>query len=297
MSDAPEGLLNRRAFLQNGLALAGGLAVLGPREGLAIDRNEPAHWAFLSDTHIAEDPDSTFRGFRPYQTLQEITAQIGSALPDGLVITGDLARLRGHAGDYRNLRTLLTPLAEQRPIHLATGNHDNRDNFRRAFAGPDAYHWAVKGKHIVTVHTGPVRLVILDSLLFIDLPWGQLGRAQRRWLDTYLRVCDNTPVVLFVHHPIAGKDAIWDARHFLDLVKPIAKVKAIVHGHSHKFRHHQFEGIHVIGLPATGYNMYDEDPVGWVSGRLTKDHGVFTLHAIDGNTRLNSHTQRLRWRT
>jgi 3',5'-cyclic AMP phosphodiesterase CpdA len=147
------------------------------------------------------------------------------------------------------------------------------------------------------VRSGPVRLILLDSLLFIDLPWGKLGRAQRAWLQTYLRVSDDTPTLLFLHHPIAGKDSLFDGRAFWDLIKPMAKVKAVVHGHSHIFNVAERDGIHVIGLPATGYNTYDRDPVGWMDAHLTKDYGDFFLHAIDGNTRLDGTARRLRWRT
>ena len=68
-------------------------------------------WALLSDTHIAADPQDHYRGFYPYRNLQEVIAQIACKPPDGVVIAGDLARLKGKTEDYQNLRTLLTPLS------------------------------------------------------------------------------------------------------------------------------------------------------------------------------------------
>lgn len=297
MTDTSQASLDRRQFLKTTLAVAGGVATFGSRQLLAADRKEPAHWAFLSDTHIAADPDDRHRGFYPYRILQEITGQLASNLPDGLVVAGDLARLKGRSGDYENVRKLLTPIAEKRPIHLATGNHDNRSNFLRAFADSGGRDWLVKGKRLLTVKTGPAMLILLDSLLFVDLPWGRLGHAQRAWLKTYLRASDNIPTVLFVHHPIKGRDALLDGSSLMKLVRPVAKVKAIVHGHSHQYCFREIDGIHVIGLPATGYNTRNEDAVGWVETHLTSDEGLFTLHAVDGNTRGNKQTQRLRWRT
>jgi Icc protein len=297
MSDFVQQKLNRRQFLRAGLAVASGLAALGPRPGRADDRQECLRWAFLSDTHIAANPDSKHRGFCPYRNLQEVTAQIASSPPDGLVLTGDLASRAGRAGDYENLRDLLAPITDSRPAYLGIGNHDDRAHFLSAFANSEQGARALEGRHVVTVKTGPVRFIILDSLLFVDLPWGQLGRAQRDWLRTYLRVCDDTPTILIVHHPIAGKDALLDARRLLDLIKPVAKVKALVHGHSHAFGLSRCEGLHVISLPATGYSIQDTEPVGWVEARLTSDHGEFALHAIGGNTGLDGSTKRLRWRT
>ena len=297
MSNVAEQDLNRRQFLKTAMAVAGGVATLGPTQALSASRWEPAHWAFLSDTHISVDPDNRHRGFYPYQTLQEVTGQLGSDLPDGLVVAGDLARLNGHTGDYQNLRKLLAPIAKQRPIHLATGNHDNRGNFLDAFADSGGRDWLVDGKRIVTVKTGPVMLIILDSLLFVDLPWGHLGRGQRTWLETYLNALDDIPTILFLHHPIKGRGALLDGERLLNLIRRMPKVKAVVHGHSHEFAFRQTDGIHVISLPATGYNMRNAEPVGWVDAHLTDKYGVFTLHAVDGNTRLNRHTEQVRWRT
>lgn len=290
-------ILNRRGFLKQTLAVAGGLAALGSSRTVVARSKEPAHWAFLSDTHIAADPDNKYRGFYPYQNFREISHQIVGHLPDGLVVTGDLARLKGHAADYKNFNELVAPIARERPVHFATGNHDDRDNVLRAFEKSKHPAWVVNGKHMFTVNAGPVKLIILDSLLLVDMPWGRLGTGQRAWLDTYLRACDDIPIVLMLHHPVIGKDALWDAKSFLQLVKPMAKVKAIVHGHSHDFEYSQFEGIHLINLPATGYNLANDQPVGWVDAHLGANEGVFTLHALEGNTRLNGHTTRLRWRT
>jgi 3',5'-cyclic-AMP phosphodiesterase len=297
MFDSTEQTLNRRQFLKTAMAVAGGMTALGSARVAGASRWEPTRWAFLSDTHISANPDNRYRGFYPYQNLQEVTGQLHSNLPDGLVITGDLARLKGHTGDYQNLRNLLNPIGRQTPIHLATGNHDNRENFLDAFTKSPGHDWLVDGKRIITVKTGPIMLIILDSLLFVDLPWGKLGRGQRTWLETYLNALDDMPTILFLHHPIKGPGALLDGNRLLDLIRRMPKIKAVVHGHSHEFALRQTDGVHVISLPATGYNMCNAEPVGWVDAHLTDEYGVFTLNAVDGNTRLNRHTEQVRWRT
>jgi predicted MPP superfamily phosphohydrolase len=137
MSDIPHVALSRRQLLRGGLALAAW--TLGPSwvradEPLDVEPAEMplscdpecTRWALLSDTHIARDPENHYRGFYPYRNLQEVTAQIADDLPDGVVITGDLARLRGQTEAYENLKTLLRPIAEQCRIHLGLGNHEPR---------------------------------------------------------------------------------------------------------------------------------------------------------------------------
>jgi 3',5'-cyclic AMP phosphodiesterase CpdA len=297
MLNRSEPMLDRRQFLRTLLATAGGLTAFGSSRALATPGRESAYWAFLSDTHIAGDPDNKYRGFCPYQNLREVRRQVLAGPPEGLVVTGDVARQNGRSDDYQNFCDLVAPIAHERPVHLATGNHDDRDNFLHAFQKSNHPSWVVNGKRMLAVNAGPVKLIILDSLLFVDLPWGRLGNGQRAWLQTYLRACDESPVVLMLHHPIFGKDALWDAKSLLRLIKPSRKVKAIVHGHSHRFGFGQWEGIHLINLPATGYNMDGDQPVGWVEAHLGAEEGLFTLHALEGNTRPNGHTTRLRWRT
>ena len=121
MSGNSPASLSRRQLLKGGLALA---AVPG-RSGRARSwAEEPptyprpdriTRWALLSDTHIAADPENRYRGFYPYRNLQEVTAQIAYGPPDGVVITGDLARLKGETEAYENLKALLTPVARAVP--------------------------------------------------------------------------------------------------------------------------------------------------------------------------------------
>src|SRR5512143_1152961 len=64
-------------------------------------------WALLSDTHVAADANSEFRGFRPAENLKTVLSQVTAWKPDGLLIDGDLARSEGMPGDYAHLKTML----------------------------------------------------------------------------------------------------------------------------------------------------------------------------------------------
>jgi len=287
---------NRRQFLKAALAVAGGIVNVEPQECWGAERDEATQWAFLSDIHISHNRKNHYRGFTPYRNLQTVIDQVLPSQPEGVVITGDIARLIGGAGDYKNAKGLLRPLTDRWPLYMAVGNHDSRGNFLRAFQDADPAMSASAGKHIVTVDAGPVRLVLLDSLLFINMSWGLVGGTQRAWLSEYLRFFDDKPVLVCIHHDFARGTSLLDARPLLNLVRPMPHVKAIVHGHSHSFHIMEFDGIHIINLPATGYNLHDEDPIGWVEARLTPTEGRFVLHAIGGNTDQDGYTDTLRWR-
>jgi 3',5'-cyclic AMP phosphodiesterase CpdA len=297
MSDTVDRQVNRRQFLTFGLAVASGVVAMGPCPRPAKDVQEPedlARWALLSDTHVAADPEHQFRGFYPYMNLQKITTEIASDLPDGLVITGDLARSKGSTGAYDNVKSLLAPLARKRPIYMAVGNHDNRDDFLQAFENPNGSGGVIQDKHIVTTMAGPVRMIILDTLLYVNTFPGMLGRQQRTWLETYLRLCDDTPTILFLHH--TPRADLLDTRRLFEIISPIKKVKAVVYGHSHKYEFCESDGILLVNLPASGYNFTGAQPVGWVEARLTRESGEFVLHAVGGNPRRDGRTTTVRWR-
>jgi len=297
MSDVSVNRMNRRQLLKTGLAFAGGLALL---ESCRSHPERPKHdapWAFLSDTHIAADPEDNYRGFYPCRNLEKVLSQVASSSPKGVVVRGDLARLTGQIGDYENLKRLLTPMADERPVYLAMGNHDDRANFRRVFEKPAGDKLAIKDKHVTVVSAGPVRFLILDSLMLTNETAGLLGKAQRTWLENCLRGPDDRPTILFVHHTFGDGDGdLLDAPRLFDLVRPAKKVKAIVYGHSHNHGYSQFERIHLINLPATAYTFGDAQPVGWVEARLTSKGGEFLLHAVAGNTQIDGQTTKLHWR-
>ena len=291
--------MNRRDFIKTGVSALAGLIVVGTAgsSGLSKARKEATTWAFLADTHIPEDVGDKYRGFYPYQNLQKAIPRILSVQPDGVAIAGDLARLEGKLGDYENLKTLLNPVVEKTPVFMALGNHDNRDNFLRVFSKVPGERQSVGGKHVVVVNKPPIRLIILDSLFYVNKVPGLLGRAQRRWLENYLRKSDDTPTILCFHHTLGDGDGdLLDVPRLFELIKPVRKVKAVLYGHSHEYGFSEFEGIHLVNLPAMGYNFSDTEPVGWVEARLTAKGGDFKLRVVAGNKAKDGSVKKLAWR-
>lgn len=292
--------MNRRSFIKTTLTAVGALVTISTGSSLSLSKNEEkaVRWALLADTHIPEDVNNNYRGFFPFQNLQKVIPDIISASPDGVVIAGDLARLTGQLGDYANLKSLLNPLAEKRPVFMALGNHDNRENFVKVFDEIPGKKQPVKNKLVTVVERSPIRLIILDSLFYVNKVPGLLGKAQRQWLENYLKECDNTPTILCFHHTLGDDDGdLLDVPRLFSTIKTIRKVKAIVYGHSHAYGFSEFEGIHLINIPAVGYNFNDTEPVGWVEAKMTDKGGDFKLHAIAGNKKNDQSVKKLTWRT
>lgn len=289
--------VDRKTFLIATARIAG-VAALSQIVGsaLAIDETEQvAHLAMLSDTHIPADPSNEYRGFRPVDNLRQIVPQVVAANPQAVMINGDAARLQGFREDYVSLKELLQPIARQSPIYIGLGNHDDRKNFFSVF--PDASSAdGVDGKHVTVVDRGPVRFIVLDSLLYVDKVAGLLGKAQRTWLTDFLDRSDDRPHVLLVHHTLGDGDGdLLDVDRLFEIIGRHHKVKAIFYGHSHRYSQDRRDHIHLINLPAIGYNFDDSQPVGWVDAHFTMEGVTMELHAIAGNRAGDGKTIALQW--
>ena len=292
---------SRRHFIKTLAGGAGAVMVMGMLPSFAAPgRKKGVRLNLLSDTHIPENKEEVYRGFYPYRNLLKGVEQIREYPADMAVITGDLARLEGKQGDYEALKGLLEPLNGEMPVAMALGNHDVRDHFLAVFPETPGERAAVSGRFVQVIEYPDLRLILLDSLIFTnDSPaLGLLGKAQREWLDTYLKDHAEKPAFLFLHHTLDDSDgALADADRLFRIIAPQKHVKAIFYGHSHVYRFDVREGIHLINLPAMGYNFRDEDPVGWVEAQLTPEKGEFRLHTVAGNTSRDKEITRLKWRS
>ena len=291
--------VSRRSFLLTATRGLAGAALI-PECRLAGEEasEKPVHLALISDTHVAADPKNEYRGFLPWQNLKKVVRQLIGARPDGVILDGDAARLTGEIADYGAIRQLLAPLAEQAPVYIGLGNHDDRDNFFKVFEDPQGAPQKVPGKHVLVVERASLRFILLDSLLYPNKVAGLLGKSQREWLAGYLQNSDARPTVLFVHHTLGNGDGeLLDVERLFQSIRPHRKVKAVIYGHSHKYAFSQEEGIHLINIPAVGYNFSDDEPVGWADAMFTANGANLTLRAFAGNREADGTTRSLTWRS
>ena len=164
--------IERRDFLK--ISGTAGLAALvsGCRStkelGQSADTGKTLHLALLSDTHIPADQKNGSRGFNPWENLKQIVPQVVETQPEAVIICGDAARLEGLEGDYKELRGLLEPVAAKAPVLIGLGNHDDRANFNKVFTHPAGDKAGIKDKHVVVLDNEVVRIVVLDSLMYVN---------------------------------------------------------------------------------------------------------------------------------
>jgi 3',5'-cyclic AMP phosphodiesterase CpdA len=292
-------MTRRAALVRSASALAAVVAWRGRAWGAdgARAAEPPLELALISDTHIAADAQDQNRGFFPRRNLEALVPALVASKPSGVVHVGDIARLTGEVADYEAVNGVLAPVAEAAPVYFSLGNHDDRANVAAVFKTLSGARQPVADKQVLAVEHPGLRLVILDSLMYPNRTPGFLGRAQRDWLRAYLETSDDRPAVLVVHHTLGREDGeLLDVDRLLALVRPLVKVKAILFGHSHAYSYAEESGIHLVNLPAVGYNFADTEPVGWVQARFGIEGAELTLRAIGGNRQQDGQTRALAWR-
>ncbi|MDA1273135.1 MAG: metallophosphoesterase [Verrucomicrobia bacterium] len=289
--------IDRRSFLRITSLGAATIATLTPGSlSGAAASGEEFHLALLSDTHLPGDRKNGYRGFNPWENLKRIVPDVVASKPEGMLLCGDAARLSGLPQDYIELKSVLEPISAVAPAYIGLGNHDNRAEFLKVFSPVPDQRETVKNKHIMVIEHPVLRIVLLDSLLYVNEVAGLLGKEQRQWLTDYLPDHADRPVVLFVHHTLGDGDGdLLDAERMFDILLPNRHVKAIFYGHSHVWEQTERQGIQLINLPAVGYNFRDADPVGWVQARFQSNGVDLTLRAIGGNTAGDGEKIRVQW--
>jgi 3',5'-cyclic AMP phosphodiesterase CpdA len=236
--------------------------------------------------------------------LRAVVADILAAdsPPQGVLIDGDLALNDGQPGDYRTLIALLEPIRKAKlPLHLALGNHDDRDHFRDVLRDLIPAGSQVVDKQVGLVQ-GPrpaPRFVVLDSLDRVNVTPGKLGPNQLDWLARRLDAVPNDPTLVFVHHNLSreGQTALTDTGALLDVLGPRKQVKAVIFGHTHVWDVREDDGLYWINLPAVAYPFAAGQPLGWCRFRPVPDGGELELRCVGGDRRNDRQRVALRWRS
>lgn len=287
-------LATRRAFISAAGVAAVGLTV--QKWAIANANLGPQRIALISDTHIHTDPTNEYRGFRPSENLKTSVGQILQQDFACTLLCGDAARANGQKGDYERLKEFVKPLQDKMPLHIALGNHDDRDNFLSVFPSASGTKPLAGKKHVSVIDFGVQRWIVLDSLMYVDKVPGFLGEEQRDWLDKYLSEGSKIPTILMVHHTLGPHDGeLLDAERLIAIAHKHSNVRGIIFGHSHVWSINEIDGLWHINLPAVGYNFADVQPVGWVAAELTERSLQLDLKAVGGNMTPELMTKKISW--
>jgi len=289
--------ISRKKFLKASLRFAGALSSTGLIYRFSYGNSPPGdlHLALLADTHVKSYKNEQYRGFFPYKNLEQVVQEVQTIAPEMLLINGDVARLDGQLGDYVAVQEILSEHSDI-PVVMTLGNHDDRENYYNIFGQNDERKQPVTNKHVMVLERTDMRLILLDSLMFVNKTPGLLGREQRDWITGYLDKSDTRPVFVFFHHtPFDGDTDLLDSDRLFSILEKYRKVKAVFYGHSHVYRFITRNHLKLINLPAVGYNFTDTEPVGWIEAKISDKKGTFLLHAIGGNRKRDGEVTEIKW--
>jgi len=293
--------ISRRQFLARALAAGAGLGLRLEPFG-ARKRTDPDLWALLSDTHLAADRNQIGRGINMTAHFTKVSGEL-LALPKrpaGVFITGDCAFNTGEKGDYGTLTDLLEPVRQdQMPIHLALGNHDDRERFWEALQDEKAAKRPLSDKQVALLRTRRANWFILDSLETTNSTPGLLGRPQLDWLTSALDANRKQPAIVLIHHNpwLSGNLGLKDTPALFEIIRPRRQVKAYVYGHTHAWKAQpDSSGIHLINLPPVAYVFHEGDPSGWVRTTLQSDGMRLELRCVDPTHQAHGQIVDLKWR-
>jgi 3',5'-cyclic AMP phosphodiesterase CpdA len=293
--------ISRRKFLLH--TLTGGTALaLSPSLLAAAKRADPNSWALLADTHLAADRGLVARGINMTDHFTTVSREL-LALPKrpaGVFVLGDCAYNSGQVGDYALVADLLEPIrAAQMPVHLALGNHDNRERFWEAFRAEKAAPRPLADRQVALLRTPRANWFVLDSLETTLSTPGLLGKEQLGWLADALDANPDQPALVLIHHNpgLSGNLGLKDTTALFEIIRPRKQVKAYIFGHTHAWNVGQDEsGIHLINLPPVGYVFSPGQPEGWVHATLERKGIQLELRCVDHTHKSHGQVAKLQWR-
>jgi len=293
--------ISRRAFLRR---TAVGAAALSFKPSLfaGAKRVNPDSWALFSDIHLAGDTNEIQRGVNMAEHFATVSRELLALKesPAALFITGDCALNSGETEDYATVTKLLDPIrAQQMPIHLLLGNHDNREHFWEVLEQEKSAKRPLTDKQVAIVRTPRANWFILDSLEKTLSTPGYIGKEQLDWLSSALDKNADKPALVLVHHnPGLGANmGLKDTSAFLDVIWPRKQVKAYIFGHTHTWKIDQdLSGIHFINLPSVAYVFQEGNPSGWVHAVVEDKKMRLELRCVDTSHKDHGQKVELEWR-
>jgi len=293
--------ISRRRFLARALAAGAGLA-MGRGLLAATRRTDENSWALMADSHLAAERGLIVRGINMTDHFKTVSNELLGlpARPAAAFLVGDCAYNSGEKGDYAVVADLLDPIRhDQTPVHLALGNHDNRERFWDVFEQEKAAKRPLVDRQVALLKTPLANWFMLDSLDKTLSTPGLLGREQLDWLGQALEANAQKPALVLIHHNpgLAENMGLIDTAAMFEVIRPRKQVKAYIYGHTHHWHVQQDEsGIHLINLPPVAYVFQNGDPSGWVHATLKADGMRLELRCVDKAHRAQGEVKEVRWR-
>lgn len=207
--------------------------------------NKTFHLAQITDCHLLSDSEGWYKQVQPAKHLQAVIQQLVQDTPDAVLFTGDLTQDHS-SGSYQLLLQLCQPL--NCPVYCLPGNHDDLSQLDWLMQQPPFFTQR-------SVQAAGWQLCFLNTKG--PTPAGVFPQTEQHWLSQQLSATKAEYTWLFCHHQPLQLGCFIDKygqQQQTELWQAVAadkRIRGIAHGHSHYAYHRQWQGIDIVGCPAS----------------------------------------------
>lgn len=255
--------------------------------------------AQITDTHIVEKNAHWLS--EPLTKTRERLIKVIAFLnqldpqPEAVLLTGD-ASDTGTQEAYDHLKELLSPL--KAPLFLIPGNHDSREEMRKAFAS--CSYMPAEGFIHYAIEEYPVRLIGLDTHVPGE-DFGRLCNERFNWLVSTLETDKKKPTLIFMHHPpVKTGTKLFDdilcliSSDFQGLIRKENHLLGILTGHYHHLCVTSCASKLCFMAPSVAPVHFFAHPQDDHVTALELEDPAITLHKWHGGDHMTSHVVRIK---
>ncbi len=223
-------------------------------------RNMTLDFVHISDTHITEGPDTSYKALGSSQLLlKDMVEQINTIQGlDFVLFTGDLVN-KGSQENYDLYYRCLYKL--KYPTLNAFGNHDfyggmSEEEVLQTVKDYNKNYIFDKTYYAITPKTD-YRIIILDSTIRNEnTSNGRLSQEQLRFLDNELNENQDKIVVIAMHHPsvepfVSLDHSLLNAKEFNEILLKYKNPIVVLSGHYHAAKIRRIGNLLFVSTPAT----------------------------------------------
>lgn len=209
----------------------------------------------LTDLHLFGNQQTALIGINPFQTLQQILANISNDiiynLPDLIVLTGDISQDYS-LSSYKTVAQIFQNFPC--PVVVTMGNHDYPLLFIQTFGKPTQL-----ASKIVTTTNWCILILNSNWPKHVD---GQLTKTDLVFLEKNLTANQHQPTIIFLHHHVLSVGSDWldkiklqNSSQFLAIIDQFKNIKAVVCGHVHQDTSILRHEVMFLSTPATSWQF------------------------------------------
>ena len=249
---------------------------------LQKDQPNVLQFVHITDTHILNQSEDTFKGLNTKKSLESVLSHIQSnyADIDFLLHTGDVSQT-GAQPSYAILKTILQQYTF--PIYCIPGNHDTPKLLQQVVSN-------CPNDSINIIQLGKFSLVLLNSCV-VKQNHGIISQYCLQQLEEHLKNSEDQFNIFAIHHPPVLINSKWlddlgliNKAEFIALVEKYSQDALTLFGHIHQEFDQQKNKLRLLSTPSTchQFKMYTEDM--HIENKTSPAYRIIKLNLANNHT-------------